>query len=430
MSKRSIEFGVMKALRFNQDATCCVVSPSPHLVSIYNCDPFGKCFEMDNGSRDSSRDNLSSLGNEINVDNNFVIEMLFSTSLVAIADKSQGSASAKRLKIVNTKRKSTICEISFPHQIVDVVMNRKRMCILLESDQIFIYDISCMKLLETIDLWEDHFKKNTATVEPASLRSRVRRNKSVIDKRKRPKLALSGDDRSILCFTSYSSHKSNPDSFLLHDVVVYDTLDISPLNYLNSVHKGDIVCMTISHDGRLVGTASDKGTIVRVFNTGVDTGYESGNPMIYEFRRGSRPCHLYQLTFDRNATMLGCVGDTDTIHIFDLKNRQTQSTNGELNEEDLLLANEENRTPSTTNSEPSKQIAHFISKRISSSISSQNLRRNFAHITIDDTYAHCLGFPEEFPNQIYIASDDGKFRVYTLPSTTGECVLTKTSTFV
>ncbi|GAV50416.1 hypothetical protein ZYGR_0U02720 [Zygosaccharomyces rouxii] len=419
----------MKALRFNQDATCCVVSPSPRLVSIYNCDPFGKCFEMDSGSRDDSQDSLTPPGNDANMDNNFVIEMLFSTSLVAIADKSQGSASAKRLKIVNTKRKSTICEISFPHQIADVVMNRKRMCILLESDQIFIYDISCMKLLETIDLWEDHFKKNTANAESASLRSRVRRSNTVGDRRKKPKLALSGDDRSILCFTSYSSPRNNPDSFLLHDVVVYDTLNISPINYLNSVHKGDIVCIAISHDGKLVSTASEKGTIIRVFNTGADTDYEAGNLLMYEFRRGSRPCHLYQLTFDRHATMLGCVGDTDTIHIFDLKHRQSESTNGELNEDELLQANEENHRLSIQNSEPSKQIAHFISKRLGSSIASQNLRRNFAHITIHDAWGHCLGFPEEFPNQIYIASDDGKFRVYTLPSTTGECVLTKTSTF-
>ncbi|GCF01240.1 autophagy- protein 21 [Zygosaccharomyces mellis] len=419
----------MKALRFNQDATCCVVSPSPRLVSIYNCDPFGKCFEMDNSRGDSGQDNPLSYRSDAHSDSNFVIEMLFSTSLVAIADKSQGVASAKRLKIVNTKRKSTICEISFPHQIVDVVMNRKRMCILLDSDQIFIYDISCMKLLETIDLWEDHFKKNTAAVEPASLRSRVRRNNGLSDKMKKPKLALSGDDRSILCFTSYSSRRNNPDSFLLHDVVVYDALNISPINYLNTVHKGDIASISVSHDGKLVATASEKGTIVRVFNTGADIDYEAGNLLAYEFRRGSRPCNLYQLVFDRNATMLGCVGDTNTIHIFDLKNRESESTDGELNENDLLLANEEDNRSSTRNSEPSTQIAHFLSKRLSSSIASQNLRRDFAHVTINDAWGHSLGFPEEFPNQIYVASDDGKFRVYTLPSTAGECVLTKTSTF-
>lgn len=424
----------MKALRFNQDATCCVVSPSPNLVSIYNCDPFGKCFELNNGSRDSSRDSLPQSvapSKELlsEPEDNFIIEMLFSTSLVAIADRSQGPASAKRLKIVNTKRKSTICEISFPHQITDVVMNRKRMCILLDSDQIFIYDISCMKLLETIDLWEDHFK-NSATTDSSSLRSRTRRKKSEVSRAK-PKMALSGDDRSILCFASYSSPKNNPDSFLLHDVVVYDTLNIAPINYLNSVHKGDIACMAISYDGKLVTTASEKGTIVRVFHTGVDADYDASSPVLYEFRRGSRPCHLYQLAFDRNATMLACVGNTDTIHIFDLKGHGMAPGDGELNEEELLLANDESRDSRLHSSggEPSRQIANFISKRIGASIAAQNLRRDFAHINIDYAYGYCLGFPDEFPHQVYIASDDGKFRVYTLPSVAGECVLTKTSGF-
>ncbi|AQZ10955.1 ATG21 (YPL100W) [Zygosaccharomyces parabailii] len=426
----------MKALRFNQDATCCVVSPAPHLVSIYNCDPFGKCFELNNGSRDNNNkaDALSqsvTTATELpnDVENNFVIEMLFSTSLVAIADKSQGPTSAKRLKIVNTKRKSTICEISFPHQITDVVMNRKRMCILLDSDQIFIYDISCMKLLETIDLWEDHFKK-ISTSDSSSIRSRSRRRKSELVNSK-PKMALSGDDRSILCFASYSSPKNNPDSFLLHDVVVYDTLNIVPINYLNSVHKGDISCMAISYDGTLVGTASDKGTIIRVFHTGVDADYDATRPLLYEFRRGSRPCHLYQLAFDRHSTVLGCVGNTDTIHIFDLKGHGANPGDGELNEDELLQANDESgdsRSRGTTG-EPSRQIANFLTKRIGASIAAQNLRRDFAHINIDYAYGYCLGFPDEFPNQVYIASDDGKFRVYTLPSVTGECVLTKTSDF-
>ncbi|CAI7379628.1 BBT_collapsed_G0055120.mRNA.1.CDS.1 [Saccharomyces cerevisiae] len=189
----------MKVLQFNQDATCCVVAASSHQISIFNCDPFGKCFEIDtknskkktsnnngtasnsesrnneesilitNGSRDrtdaeeeeDNEDNALVTGNILK-EGEFVIEMLFSTSLIAIADRGQGLNKGKKLKIVNTKRKSTICEIVFPHEIVDVVMNRKRMCVLLESDQIFIYDISCMKPLETIDLWEDHYKRSQA----------------------------------------------------------------------------------------------------------------------------------------------------------------------------------------------------------------------------------------------------------------------------
>lgn len=78
-----------------------------------------------------------------------LVEMLFCTSLVALVGSSQESPS-RNLRINNTKRESTICELSFHSPILSVKMNRKRLIVVLES-QIFVYDISNMKLLHTID---------------------------------------------------------------------------------------------------------------------------------------------------------------------------------------------------------------------------------------------------------------------------------------
>lgn len=429
----------MKVLRFNQDATCCVVSAGAHQVSIYNCDPFGKCFELDNGVENGGREgspsyNVTKQPSIAALDRGFVIEMLFSTSLVAIADRSQGSSNSKKLKIMNTKRKSTICELSFPHEIVDVVMNRKRMCILLESDQIYVYDISCMKPLETIDLWEDHFKNSAKdSSKPSAVKASndASRRRSSLGHRMRPRMALSGDDRSILCFTSYSAARNNPDSYLLHDVVVYDALNVTPVNYLNSMHKGNISSLAISHDGKLVATASDKGTIIRVFATGVDSEYDSTRPLLHEFRRGTRPCTLYQLVFNREATLLGCVGDTDTIHIFSLNTNEANGNSTELGDEENLLAksNPDSLRDAVGSGESPKQLTSYISRRLKASIPNQNLRRDSAHIKVNVDSDHCLGFPDEFSNQVYVASSDGKFRVYAIPSAQGECVLSKTSSF-
>ncbi|CAI4830168.1 BAQ_1a_G0054360.mRNA.1.CDS.1 [Saccharomyces cerevisiae] len=495
----------MKVLQFNQDATCCVVAASSHQISIFNCDPFGKCFEIDtknskkktsnnngsasnsesrnneesilitNGSRDrtdaeeeeDNEDNALVTGNILK-EGEFVIEMLFSTSLIAIADRGQGLNKGKKLKIVNTKRKSTICEIVFPHEIVDVVMNRKRMCVLLESDQIFIYDISCMKPLETIDLWEDHYKRsqansfsnasNTGTLEGDSANLNrvatnllanatqksvngsnpsVRTRRNSLRSKIRPRMVLSNDDRSILCFTAYSSPKKNkPNSEALYDVVIYDTLNVTPVNYLNSVHKGNVACLAVSHDGKLLATASDKGTIIRVFHTGVDSDYMSSRSLFKEFRRGTRLCNLYQLAFDKSMTMIGCVGDTDTIHLFKLDDASNSlpgdnSSNGHRNEEEDILASNSNPSMGTPKEIPlsKPRIANYFSKKIKSSIPNQNLSRNFAYITVNESNRSCLGFPDEFPNQVYIASDDGTFSIYSIPSKPGECVLTKNNKF-
>lgn len=78
--------------------------------------------------------------------------MLFCTSLVAIVGTADSgpSASPRRLQIVNTKRQSTICELLFPTTILAVKLNRRRLVVVLE-DEIYIYDISNMKLLHTIE---------------------------------------------------------------------------------------------------------------------------------------------------------------------------------------------------------------------------------------------------------------------------------------
>ena len=48
------------------------------------------------------------------------------------------------------QRQSTICELLFPTSILGVKLNRKRMIVVLE-EEIYIYDVSTMKLLHTIE---------------------------------------------------------------------------------------------------------------------------------------------------------------------------------------------------------------------------------------------------------------------------------------
>ena len=54
------------------------------------------------------------------------------------------------LSVSHLQRQSTICELTFPTTVLAVRMNRKRLVVILE-DQIYLYDISNMKLLYTIE---------------------------------------------------------------------------------------------------------------------------------------------------------------------------------------------------------------------------------------------------------------------------------------
>jgi len=466
----------MKILQFNQDATCCVVSPSDNMVNIYNCDPFGKCFEFntrndnnnntENISGESNSNNMTlggtgddegnaidhikqnNINQSITNDDSFVVEMLFSTSLVAICDRNQGPIKSKRLKIVNTKRKSIICELVFPHEIVDVAMNRKRMCILLENDQIIIYDISCMKPLETIDLWEnpklsttngttDSTDDSQRNVTQLQVNDYSKKRRNSLTSKIRPRIVLSNDDRSILCYTSFSMSNSKSGSYLINDIVVYDALNIKPINYINNVHKGNISCLAINNDGKLLATASEKGTIVRVFSTGIDVDFSSGKQLQYEFRRGTRPSNIYQLIFNKTSTLVGCVGDTDTIHLFSLT--QTSMDNDISVQDNVTPAHveQENNDISTSSlssgiknsTERPKQFANFLSKKIKASISNKSISRDFVHIKVEENAKYCIGFPNEYPKEIYVIGNDGLFLIYAIPTNPGECVLSKSSKF-
>ncbi|CDO95181.1 unnamed protein product [Kluyveromyces dobzhanskii CBS 2104] len=389
----------LKLLGFNQDATCFSVMSPNKGVTIYNCDPFGKYFELDKSATNDGELDL-------------LVEMLFSTSLVAVVDKTIGASKRKKLKIVNTKRKATICELTFPHEIVDVIMNRKIISVVLKSDQIFVYDISCMKLLRTIDVKAEKLK--------STVKFRNVGNNYDIG----VKVALSTDNNSVLCYSSYS--KSEKNHSLLSDVVVFDALKCSQINYLPAVHQSNIVCIACSPNGELLATASEKGTIIRVLKT---TENENGEPiLVNEFRRGSRPSRITEMKFNHDNTLIACVGESDTIHIFAIP---ATATNADVNEDEQLQQSHHSLSSSITGLQHlSKGFADRFGKIVISKIPTQSQERHIAYIKIAENVKYRIGFPKESSNTIHICGEDGNYLVYLIPTNqVGPCTLIKSNTF-
>jgi WD40 repeat protein len=61
----------------------------------------------------------------------------------------------------------------------------------------------------------------------------------------------------------------------------------------------------------MLATASDKGTLIRLFNV------EKGT-FLLEVRRGSERADLYSIAFDPLSKFIACSSDRGTIHIFSL----------------------------------------------------------------------------------------------------------------
>ncbi len=70
-----------------------------------------------------------------------------------------------------------------------------------------------------------------------------------------------------------------------------------------------------------MATASDKGTIIRVFSV-------PAARKLYQFRRGSMPSRIYSMSFNATSSLLCVSSTTDTVHIFKLGTSPPRPTSG------------------------------------------------------------------------------------------------------
>eukprot|EP00343_Euplotes_focardii_P003166 CAMPEP_0205810838 /NCGR_PEP_ID=MMETSP0205-20121125/14994_1 /ASSEMBLY_ACC=CAM_ASM_000278 /TAXON_ID=36767 /ORGANISM="Euplotes focardii, Strain TN1" /LENGTH=190 /DNA_ID=CAMNT_0053089321 /DNA_START=224 /DNA_END=796 /DNA_ORIENTATION=+ len=77
-------------------------------------------------------------------------------------------------------------------------------------------------------------------------------------------------------------------------------------------HDGALACLGLTIDGKKVASASEKGTLVRVFQS--DTGSK-----LQEVRRGADPAKIYSIAFSSND-LLAVSSDKGTVHVFSTDN--------------------------------------------------------------------------------------------------------------
>lgn len=114
----------MNYITFNQDFSQIGVS-GKHGFRLYTTEPFAKTYQNNEGD----------IG---------ILEMLFSTSMVALVP------APRLLRVMNTKRGTTIVDLTFPSRIDAIRINRKRLIVVL-AGALYIYDIGNMKLIHQVD---------------------------------------------------------------------------------------------------------------------------------------------------------------------------------------------------------------------------------------------------------------------------------------
>ena len=94
------------------------------------------------------------------------------------------------------------------------------------------------------------------------------------------------------------------------DVLLFHAGRLEAVNVVTA-HRAPLSAVALNAAGTLLATASDTGTIVRVFGVPrADT--------LYQFRRGTVPARIQALAFNPAASLLCVASASDTVHVFRL----------------------------------------------------------------------------------------------------------------
>ncbi|XP_030544879.1 autophagy-related protein 18a-like [Rhodamnia argentea] len=243
-------------LSFNQDFGCFAVG-TDNGFRIYNCDPFREIFRRDFDS-----------GGGI-----AVVEMLFRCNILALVGSGSNALyPVNKVMIWDDHQSRCIGELSFRSEVKSVKLRRDRIVVIL-LQKIYVYNFSDLKLLHQIETIAN--PKGLCVVSQSS-------GQMV--------LVCPGLQKGQVRVEHYASKRTK---FIL-------------------AHDSRIAAFALSQDGRLLATASSKGTLVRVFNT-------LDGSLLQEVRRGADRAEIYSLAFSSTAQWLAVSSDKGTVHVFTLK---------------------------------------------------------------------------------------------------------------
>lgn len=326
--------------------------------------------------------------------------------------------------LTDAQRQSTICELIFPSSVLAVKMNRKRLVVVLENE-IYIYDISTMKLLHTIETGP-----NPNAVCALS----------------------SSSEHSYLVYPSpppspstsvSSSVPPAPPAPTTGDVLIYDTLNLRAVNVIQA-HKTPIACLALNSTGTMLATASDKGTVVRVFSV-------PDAKKLWQFRRGTSSANIFSMNFNLASTLLAVSSDSATIHVYRLASglaavhsggEESPPATGSVTSFDASDASSPppssspSLSPYTATSSLRRRSYHlgksllgnagtYLPKGVTEMWEPQ---RDFAHIRLRPAQTgvrSVVAFSATLP-QVMVISADGVFQAYNIDlENGGECALMK-----
>ncbi|KAH8356812.1 hypothetical protein KR200_006214, partial [Drosophila serrata] len=228
-----------------------------------------------------------------------IVERLFNSSLVVLVTAQKPNC----LKMLHFKKKQDICNCFYPSEILCVRMNRQRLIVCL-AESIHIHDIRDMKILHSIE--------NIAPNEQG------------------------------LCALSLNSHLAFPICQTSGELRIFNASKLRTGMTIKA-HDTPLSALAFSPSGALLATASERGTVIRVFCV-------KNGQRVQEFRRGVSCVRIASLVFSANGDFLCASSNTETVHVFKIDARAVESV--ELKAIAEVAAKSDKATKESTNVPP------------------------------------------------------------------------------
>ncbi|XP_039747621.1 WD repeat domain phosphoinositide-interacting protein 4-like isoform X1 [Pararge aegeria] len=203
----------------------------------------------------------------------------------------------------------TLCEMVFRSNWLLVVRARRPSSLMLLDDQhrAFRAEVMFKSPIRALRARKDKVAVVLASsIQVLSLPSLARVALLRTPASARPLCAIATDPNALQLLAAPAHRKG---SLQLLDVsrAVKGAASSSPA--VVGCHQTDLVCISLSANGAKLATASERGTIIRLWDT-------TTKHMLHELRRGSDYADVYCINFNWSGSLVCCVSDKGTLHVW------------------------------------------------------------------------------------------------------------------
>ncbi len=203
--------------------------------------------------------------------------MLFKSNILALIGGGQDPLYPRnKVMLWDDYKAKCFAELEFRSEVLNVRLRRDKIVVVLQK-MVYVYNFADLALLN----------KHDTFVNPLGL------------------CALCADHNNtvLACPAIKPGH------------VRLDLFDINK-SHVIAAHSGELTQLVLNLEGTLLATASDKGTLVRVWDT--VTGAK-----VREFRRGTTAATIYSIAFSRNSNYIIVGSDKGTVHVYALYDKNS-----------------------------------------------------------------------------------------------------------